>query len=146
LLAEESAVVISIERRGRVAIDRCWIRDTAARGIAEARRNIGATTEQERHDTCLQVTVQVGATRVLEQPLDLVVLVMLPGIVLGAHARVAHGNLPERYAFLRHADEAGDELLIATEVAGRPPRVVVAVLQPLEVGVAIAELGERDVE
>ena len=60
----------------------------AAASDASALPLIGA--EEERHDSRIPIRRQVGAARIVQQPLRTVVLVVPGGVVLRSHLRVAH--------------------------------------------------------
>ena len=65
------------------------------RGITCTRGPVRTPAEEGRHHTRLGVRLQMGARRIIEEPLHLVVLVVLPRVVLGSHLRVAQRDLPQ---------------------------------------------------
>ena len=84
---------------------------------------------------------------IVEEPLNAVVLVVVPGVIFGQHFGVAKGDLPEDDTLLGDRGEGLEEAGVAGEVSCvEPGRAAVAVDQLLESGVAVAELGESDIE
>ena len=66
---------------------------------------VGPASEEEADEAGRDVRAQVGARVRAEQPLDAVVLVVVPGVVLGAHQRVAERDLPGDHPDARERDE-----------------------------------------
>src|SRR5207245_3580204 len=145
-LAEVAAVVVGAERVPRVPADRRRVRDAVVGRVARAGIPVERLTEEEGDDTGAYVRAEVRASGIVEQPLDLVVLVVTPRVVHRTHLRVPERDLPHDDALLREGREPPEVALVPREVGVVPPGLRVAELVALERGVGVAELREREVE
>ena len=84
---------------------------------------------------------------VVEPPLDVVVLVVAPGIVHRPHLCVAQGRLPQHHPQTHTAHEVTDVAIESVVIGAVPPaRPAVAVDDLLEGGVAVGRIGEDEIE
>jgi hypothetical protein len=90
----EATVVVGIDGDGIVAIDRRGVGDTVPASLASTYCTIGAATEQEVHDARLSISLQLGTGRFVQEPLYLVVLMVVQGVVHRNHLGILKWNLP----------------------------------------------------
>src|SRR5206468_10666060 len=138
-----AAVVVGAERAARVPVDRRGVGHAVAGGVARAGGFAATGAEEERDDSGTCVGAQVNPAGIVEQPLDLVVLVVAMRAVDRAHLRVAQRDLPHDDPLLYERGELREIPDVSREVVRIPPGIARAAgLRARERGVAVAVLGE----
>ena len=115
-------------------------------GVAGASHPVRSPPEHEPNHAGLQVIVEMRAAWIVEDPLDMVVLIVVPGVVFRSHSRVAKRNLPDDDALLDHVHVPRQVANIASEIAGVPPGAAIAVLRLLEARVPVTPVRKAQVE